>query len=150
MPVILGQLVTRQALVNVIVGPTAARAAALKASGVPVAPVLPLDAILGNGAGITCIDPSVRQALNLTPFALRAVSLPGNPNPVHAYYFKISLTIVHPTNNPQWDLSLPALDVAETQLAQTGQNLLVGCDVLSLCDVYYSGRTSSFALAYGF
>jgi hypothetical protein len=97
MPVILGPLISGQALVNVTVAPTSARAAALKASGVPVPPALPLDAILDSGAAITCIDPSVRQALNVSPFALRAVSLPGNPNPVHAYYFKVSLTIVHPT-----------------------------------------------------
>jgi hypothetical protein len=148
MPTLTLPLVNGHPILDVTVGVTASRGAALRAASFPVAAPVPAQALVDTGAAISCIDPAIRQGLNLTPFALRTVAVPANPHPVRAYYFKVSLTNIHPSGNAQLDLNLPLWDVAETQLVQTGQSALIGCDVLALCEMHFDGPGGIFRLFY--
>jgi hypothetical protein len=148
MPWLTLPLVNGYAVVDVLVTAAPARRRALRLAGHSVSPPVAYKALIDTGAGASCIDPTVRQALNLVPFTVSSVSVPGNPQPVRANQYRLSLTVRHPAGNAQLDLSAPLLKVVETALAQTGYSIVIGCDVLALCDFHYAGRKGTFSLIY--
>jgi hypothetical protein len=148
MPLLTVPLVDGYAIVDVLIGPSAARLLSLRGASLPSPGSALFQALIDTGAGISCIDPSVRQGLNLTPFTVGDVNFPGSAPAARANRYKVSLTVRHPGGNPQLDLTVPLLGVLETTLAQTGYRVILGCDVLARCDFHYAGRRGTFALAY--
>jgi hypothetical protein len=150
MPTIPGQLDQHgRALVNVRLQVPAPRALSLQAAGLQVPGPLTSPGLIDTGAGISCIAPLVRQALNLTPFGLRTIVTPSSgPNPPPARLYKVDLTSLHLTGNPVFHLTLAQVSTAQEDLAPLGIQVLIGRDVLSLCRFVYDGQGGTFELHY--
>jgi hypothetical protein len=137
-----------EAVVQVTVGVTKARALLLRSAGQPVPAPVAVPALLDTGAAFTCIDPTVRQALGLVPSVAHTAFTVGARRGQRVNYYRASLTVVHPSGDVQLNLSIPLLDVTEVHLALTGHSVLIGCDVLAGCEFHYGGRNRVFALSY--
>jgi hypothetical protein len=99
-------------------------------SAQPGGAVIPLRrcaAIIDPGTNITCVDPSILQALGLTPFDRLDISFPqGDVAGDEFDLFKIWLTLKHPSGQPSDDLSEPALTVVQLALAHGNRVLSPG------------------------
>jgi hypothetical protein len=136
-------------IVRVEVGVSQQHRVRLFAARRPVPQPLVLTALIDTGAGITCIDPHVIRRLQLQPKGgLRAVNAPGLGGLIFPQTYEVGLTILHPSANPADHFVIPDLDVADVSLAGLGFDLLLGRDILSLCDFNYLGRAGTFALTY--
>ena len=150
MPFIPGQLdQARRAMVDVRVAVPAARALSLQSAGLQVPGPLNLRAEIDTGAGTSCVDLNVCQALNLTPFGTATFLTPSTgANPLVARLYKVHLTVLHLTGNPVQHLVLPLLTVAQANLAPLGNEVLIGRDLLALCRFLYDGQAGTFRLDY--
>ena len=63
-------------------------------------------------------------------------------------HYHASLTLIHPSGDPQQNLVLQNLLLLEMPLAGLGYQTLIGRDVLDRCDFLYGGRRQRFTLAY--
>lgn len=149
MPTIQRSLQQRLAWVDVEVPPAVPRARALIRAGQAV-PSRTVPAMIDTGANWTCIDPSVRRALNLVPFNRLAIAVPGSPpqpgtQPPACLLFKIDLTVLHPNGQ---HLSVHGLGAVELDIAHTGALVLLGGDVLARCRFLYDGQAGAFSLDY--
>jgi hypothetical protein len=145
MPLISRALNQGLAVVDLVITVSGPRAVALQKAKLSTPPPFVTTGILDSGASITCIDPRVRQALGLVPFRVRSILVPSLSTPVRCNYYKIGLMIRHTAGDT---LLHSWLSVAETEIAQCGNEILVGCDVLQLCDFRYEGRVGTFSLSF--
>jgi hypothetical protein len=134
------------AIVDLFLYPAQPRRAALHVAGQAPPPAQLVAGMLDTGATQTVIDPQVRRALNLVPFRIRRVSVPGAPTPIQAPCYKLDLAIIDPAG--PFCLLCPMLSVLETPLIHTGIQVLVGCDVLAKCMFNHNGLGGTFDLAY--
>jgi hypothetical protein len=135
------------AFIYVFVNAPGPRLRALQRVGQPIPQPFSGRALIDTGAGGTIIDPSVRQALNLLPFTFQSISVPSSPVPVRAALYKVDLSILHPVCrqfSPAWSM----VSVVETPITHLGSDVLLGCDLLSQCQLLYNGPSGDFSLAY--
>jgi hypothetical protein len=104
--------------------------------------------MLDTGATTTIIDTRIRQSLNLTPFRILTTQVPSQPASVHVLAYKADLLILHPSGNIRDHLTVPLLTVMEMSLSHLGADILIGCDVLSLCTFMHDGQSGRFLLSY--
>jgi hypothetical protein len=118
----------------------------------PVPPPFILTGLIDTGAEMTCIDVRAVLRLGLNPRrGATPVNVPGLGGLTWALAYDIDLTIQHPSGNPTDHLVIPDLEVADVSLNVFRIDVLLGRDVLALCDFSYLGRTSQssqFALTY--
>jgi hypothetical protein len=148
MPVLIAPLTPEGAIVDVVVGPSAATVQALRTALRPVPAAVKTRAILDTGAEITCIDDALVQALALPFGGTSLAHLPAHGGLMGTNLRDISLTVVHPSGNYQNDLVLRNLTVLELSLAFLGYQLLIGRDLLARCRLLYNGPGNRFRLAY--
>src|SRR6184192_2451622 len=113
MSILNGPLVNGEARVDVLIDVPAPRASALLRAGLQVPATLAKVGMIDTGATLTCIDPSIRKALNLTPYTVRSVGTPGAVAPAHCNYYKVDLTVVHPSRIQRQYLVKRLLTVVE-------------------------------------
>jgi len=65
-----------------------------------------------------------------------------------ALSYDIDLTILHPSGNPADHLADRDLEVADVALGVFRIDVLLGRDVLALCNFNCLGRTGTFSVAY--
>jgi hypothetical protein len=136
-----------QAVVHAVVSAGGLNAARLRRAGAPVPLVRPVPALIDSGAARSVVDPAVRDALGLNPFRVRFVLVPGSTAPLVTRYYRVHLTVPHPAGSG--DLVVPRLTVAVVDIAHTGTDVLVGCDVLALCNSFtHEGKARRFTLDY--
>jgi hypothetical protein len=104
--------------------------------------------MLDTGATTTIIDLRIRQALNLTPFRLLSAQVPSQPASMRVLAYKADLLILHPSGNVRDHLTVPLLTLMEMPLSHLGADVLLGCDVLSLCTFMHDGQSGRFLLSY--
>jgi hypothetical protein len=128
----------------------AARVRALHQAGLPVPPPLRVSALLDTGASRTCIDPQVRRTLGLVAYSSAAISTPSSRGAAAAQQplYKVNLTALHPSGNPQLNLARNAFTVAGLPLAHLGTDMVIGRDLLAVCRFEYHGRGGRFSLEY--
>jgi hypothetical protein len=136
------------ARVRLMLHPSGPRLRALAQAGQPAPAPVFSGGLIDTGATTTIIDPSIRQALNLTPFRIRTVVVPSHAVSVRVFSYKIDLIILHPSGAAANRLVVPLLTVLETPLSHTSTDVLVGCDVLSRCTFLHNGQGNSFELSY--
>jgi hypothetical protein len=100
--------------------------------------------MLDIGASLTVIDSRIRQSLNLSPFRIRSMHVPGQTTPIRSLCYKADLMVLHASGN----LVVPMLTVLESPLSHMGVDVLVGCDVLSHCTLIYHGQGRDWMLIY--
>jgi hypothetical protein len=87
--------------------------------------------------------------LQLTPYTSYApLNTPGLSGLTLSDTYEVELTIMHPSGDPADHLSVRWLEVAEVALGVVRIDLLLGRDVLALCDFNYLGRAGTFSLTY--
>jgi len=143
------QISPQGAILNALIGLSEARQGALKAAGQAIPNLVPIRALVDTGASATCVDPSVLQALNLSPTGNTMVVTPstgGKPAAVDQYDVGL---IVPPADRNQVPLIMTTLPVicAELLVSQ-GFHALIGRDVLRQCVFSYNGSIGLFTLAY--
>lgn len=131
------------------IGVSDGRKTAITSAGTAVPNAILVQALVDTGASATCVDPSVLQALSLTPTGSTMVKTPSTGNqPVQFDQYDVSLG-VPPASDQQLPLYIGTLPVICTELLTSqGFHVLVGRDVLSQCILIYNGNTKLFTLSY--
>jgi hypothetical protein len=135
-------------LVVAVAGVSQARRNALVAAGQPVPSNVNIQGLIDTGASSTCVDPSVLNALNLTPTGSMMMTTPSTgTQPVAADTYDISLVIyAAATQHPLVHHTIP---VASAELlAAQGFHALIGRDILQGCLLVYHGQDGVFSLAF--
>lgn len=134
-------------IVDVNVGLSAARRAALYKAGLSCPPPVQTTLIIDTGADSTMIDESLIFPLQLTPTGQARVLTSqsrGVPEPCNAY--DIELEVVNRTGNPSWRIQ--PLQVLARPLPNQSMGGMLGRDVLSLAVLIFDGPRQRFTLTY--
>jgi hypothetical protein len=148
MPRLSGSLQPTGALVAVEVGLTRFDILNLRKAGRPIPAPVSLQTLLDTGAECSCVD---RHALASLALPLRLIGLANMPaigGLVPTTEYNAKLTIIHPSGDPQLNLVIPAVSLAEVPLGSLGYEVLIGRDVLAQCRFLYDGPRSRFRLSY--
>jgi Aspartyl protease len=135
-------------IINIAIMVSAARRAALVAASTPIPNVQSVRGLVDTGASHTCVDPTVLQALQLSPTGSIPMHTPSTGGvPVSADTYDVGLAIPGAPGSSPFLLS--NMQVSASDLA-TGQGIhvLVGRDVLSQFIMTYNGVTGLFMLSY--
>jgi hypothetical protein len=145
------QIGTGGPVLNVLIGVSEARAAALQAAGhQPPQPIL-IQALIDTGASCTCIEPSILTALQLSPIGQVPMVTPSTGNlPHQCDQYDVSLLIHGATLSavPFYQSTLLVLAAMPDSLRPQGIEGLIGRDVLEHCLLQYNGTIGYFTLAY--
>jgi len=145
MPHLTIQIATGGPILDVRIGVSQARAAALKNANQAVPNPIQIRGLIDTGASCTCVDPAVLSALGLAPTGVIPMLTPSTGQQAHhANVYDISLVLVH----PNLTLTHQNIPVAEAQLAIQGIQALIGRDVLKLCLLVYDGQSGACTLAF--
>jgi len=145
MPHLTLQLTTGGPIVDILVGVSQPRQAAIQRAGLSVPQPIQIRALLDTGASCTCVDPSVLNKLGLAPTGIAPMHTPSTGSQAHvASQYDVSLILMH----PMLTFTIHAAPVVEAQLAIQGIQGLIGRDVLSNCLLIYDGRAGLFTWAF--
>jgi hypothetical protein len=138
-------------LLDILVGHANANVLLLRRSGRPIPAAVALRALVDTGAEISCVDqqalaPLVAQGLQLGRIVLANLPAAGGLSPTRE--FVVSLTLLHPSNDPRANLVLRNQPVMEQSLGSLGYQALIGRDVLDRCLHWHNGPDKLFTLVY--
>jgi hypothetical protein len=148
MPILKGRLQHEGALVDVLLGWSAARAGQLRAAKRPVPPPVQARALIDTGAEVTCIEGALIQQLGLPFGVMVSANLPAHGGLTFGFLHDASVTILHPSGKPPDHLAMLNLSVLDLSLSPLGYQALIGRDVLARCRFVYNGRRNTFHLTY--
>lgn len=138
-------------VLDAVVGVSFARFTALTDDGQDVPKPISIRALVDTGASCTCIEPSVLEALQLTPKGQVPTYTPSTGAlPHQCDQYDISLFIpggtatTLPFNRP----NLLVIAATKGSLHHQGIQGLIGRDILEHCLLQYNGSMGSFTLAY--
>ena len=142
------QLSPQGPLLNAVISISKERTAALTAANQPIPNPVSIRALVDTGASTTCIDPSILQALSLTPTGnIKMVTPSTGKTPVDIDQYDVSIMIPAALN--QIPFHLHTIPVACTDLVSSqGFHALIGRDILSHCLLTYNGSMAVFTLAF--
>jgi hypothetical protein len=133
------------AILDVKIGVSIPRAEALQKSGQIVPPLRPIRGLIDTGASCSAVDPSVLNALGLTPTGTTSISTPSTGAQPHiCNQYDVRMVVPHPDT----PLDMEAMPVIDSTLAQWGIQALIGRDVLQKCMFVYNGDEETFTLAF--
>jgi predicted aspartyl protease len=134
-------------IVDLIVGASEAKKAALIAAHQAIPKVQAVRGLIDTGASCTCIDAAVLQALNLKTTGSTSVHTPSTGSaPQSVATFDVEIVIPCTDAVP---FMLSTIEVIESQLfLSQGFHVLIGRDVLAHCHFTYNGLGAYFNLAY--
>lgn len=121
------------------------RRKALELAGKPVPNPIIIDALIDTGAFCTCVDPSVIQALGLTPTGNVPIMTPSTGTGTHqCNQYDVSIAVMMNTDFKIID----TIPVLEAHLAQQGHKALIGRDILSQGILIYNGPHNSVTISF--
>lgn len=145
MPILYYSLTAEGPIIDVLIGVSEPRAAALRAAGQAVPQPIRLRMLLDTGASGTCVQSGLLGPLGLVQSGQVSLQTPSTgTTPIQCPQFDVSITLLHP------DLSfiLGVVPIIECQpLGGTIQGL-IGRDVLAHCLFLYHGHVRGFSLAF--
>jgi hypothetical protein len=147
MPILKGRLQRTGALVEGLLGWSAAGAQQQRLLHLPVAPPIQLMALLDTGAEMTCVDAAVIRQLGLPFGGVALANLPAHGGLTFTVLHDASFTILHPSGKSGHHFRVLDVSVLES-LAHLGYQALVGRDVLAKCRLLYDGPKNTFGLKY--
>jgi hypothetical protein len=139
------------ALVDVLVGLSATDVQVLRNARRPIPTPHPVRAMIDSGAEVSCVNPVVLASLRTAGLSAKRfvfTNVPAAGGLTLSPAYNISLTIVHPSQNPRANLVLRNHDVIEQALNVLGYDVLLGRDVLSSCLFVYDGPSGIATLGY--
>jgi hypothetical protein len=136
------------ALVEVMLGWSAAGTQQQRMSLRPVPPPLQARALLDTGADMTCVDPALIQQLGLPFVGMVPANLPAHGGLTFSAIHDAGFTILHPSGSAHDALAILNLSVLELSVSPLGYQVLIGRDVLARCRFLYNGPGNTFRLRY--
>ena len=134
-------------VINIGISISKQRRAALIKEGFTVPDIQAVRALLDTGASGTCVDPSVLEALKLTPTGTIQIHTPSSGStPAEAEQYDVGILV--PGQQNQHPLIEDTVPVTSAVLSVQGIGALIGRDILSRCLFIYNGASSSFTLAF--
>jgi len=132
-------------VVELIVGISTAREAALKLAGKPRPSPIILRCLIDTGATGTCLDSGAIGPLGLSPTGTTPITTPSTGKTPHTCEtFDVGITFYHPDSSRFFGtVPIVALDFS----AQPIDGLL-GRDVLANCLFVYDGAAKTFSIAF--
>ncbi|MFL5244532.1 MAG: retropepsin-like aspartic protease [Gemmataceae bacterium] len=147
MPFINGLITADGPIIEIFIGPSTPRAAALKAAGQQAPNPVPARALIDTGASGTVIDKRVIQKLGLAPTGSVAMHTPSTGSaPQICYQYDVAIWFIQPQMQPRFHLMSMTIPVIESDFSAHSIQALVGRDLLSRCMLFYNGSTSTFAV----
>lgn len=148
MPHFTRQIETNGPILNVLIGVSKERAAALSKAGETVPSQRITEGLVDTGASCTCIDPRVMKALKIPPSGKAKMVTPSTGAGVSIVdQYDVSLAIYSRREEPPFKiLNLPIIE-SELQ-ANQGFDVLIGRDVLARCILHYNGEMGVYTLAF--
>lgn len=147
MPQLTTLLASDGPIVEVHVGVSMPRVAALRGAGQPVPNAIKIRALLDTGASCTAIDKRVIQQLNLTPTGTVPVHTPSTGAGGHTCnQYDVAIAMVNPQS---WHIMSWTLPIIETDLSAQNIMGLIGRDLLVGCLLVYNGYEGFISLTYG-
>lgn len=147
MPHLSGQVTPWGPLINVVVAPSAPRAAALAAAGQPVPTGIVAKLVVDTGASLTSVDCTILQQLGLTPTGSTPIHTPSTQGTPHvANQFDVSLAIYG--TPPTVVYTNSALAVIDGNFKAQGIDGLLGRDVLTTGRLTYSGDLGWYGISF--
>jgi len=132
-------------ILDLLVGVSVPRAAALQRAGQPVPQAVRVRGLVDTGASGTCVDPGCLSSLGLSPTGQSPIHTPSTEGtPVLCDQYDVSLVLLH----PRLQFTLHALPVIASSLSIQGIQALLGRDVLAACLFVYDGAAGIFSLAF--
>ena len=147
MPELTGPLTPQGAVLDILIGLSAADVRRLRLALQPIPQPLSLQALIDTGASHTSVDAKAFQPLGLQPSNFIVVST-ASASALPRAQFEVSLRIVHPSGNSQLDLLLESVTVTDADLLPNQLPALIGCDLLALWVFKYDGPAREFTLDY--
>ncbi len=105
-------------------------------------------ALIDCGAQMTCVDATALRGLGLTLYGVTPINVPALGGLSAAVQYAASFILVHPSGNPLDDLVIPDLPLTEIDIGAIGYQILLGRDVLTLCNFHLDGLGLTFSLDY--
>lgn len=138
-------------IVQISVGFSPGREAALRRLGRPVLSRIIFSAPLDTGADVSMIDqgrltPFVRDGMELKAFV--HVNAPGMGGLGLFPRFLCGLDILHPSGSRQQHFRLGAIELIERPLGSPDFQALIGRDILSRCVFNFDDPANRFSLSY--
>ncbi|HTW81349.1 MAG TPA: aspartyl protease family protein [Terracidiphilus sp.] len=147
MPHFTKQFTNGAPIITAVLKVTQARADALTAANQPIPPMQRMTALVDSGASCTCVDPTIIQALGLSPTGSTLMFTPSTGAQGHTTdQFDASLQIY--CTMEQAPLEIPVIGVVASELRVQGIDALIGRDVLKFCLFDYNGASGFFTLAF--
>ena len=145
MPYLNAQLTPQGPVVELLIGVSQPREAALRQQSQPVPEPARLRALLDTGASGTVVDPEIIRHLALTPTSAGQVATPATPTvPQPVDLYDVRITLLH----PELAFSFHAVPVIAAPLKHLGVHALIGRDLLANCLLVYDGRNGTYSLAF--
>ena len=130
----------------------AANVRGLRHTGQAIPQPVSIQALLDQGAAVTCVDPTVLAPLVSLGLKWSRLVLVNAPSAAGgragAFEYLVTLTVVHPSGNVRAHLVLGAQAVLELPLGALGYQALLGRDLLDHCLLVRDGPGQRFTLAY--
>jgi hypothetical protein len=139
------------ALIDVLVGLAAKDLLAFRNAGRPIPAPVAVRALIDTGAEASCAEPQVLLPLvaaGIPPSRFVIANVPALGGVLPAGEYRITLTVMHPSNNPGANWVLRNQAVVEQPLGQLGYQVLIGRDILDRCLHVYNGPARQFTLVY--
>jgi hypothetical protein len=114
----------------------------------PIPPAVTLLALLDTGADCTCVERNAVSTLTLPLKNMGFGNVPMLGGLIPIFQVDADLTIMHPSNNSQFNLVIGNLPLTEMHLGAVGYDLLIGRDVLKFCRFVFDGLGDRFHLTY--
>ena len=149
MPILRQPLEPEGAVIAIIVGLSNATVRGLRSQHQPIPQPFECRALLDCGADTTCVDSRLIEAMNIPHSGFTFANVPSlQEGTTLETMHDLSLTILHPSQDPRDFLLLRNWRVMELPSGSLDYQVLIGRDILAKTQFVFDGINQHFSLRY--